>query len=105
MPAFGMRISWLASAVACLLSLPALGQTPNPALNQTPTTPASTLQVNDIPPGQTHLTPAQLPPKEPEVSFKSGVLTVVADNSTLAAILRAVEKNAGIKVHGSIPED
>src|SRR5579883_2536283 len=95
MPAFRAWKPWFVLALACALA-------PMPAVCQTP---ASTLQVNDLAPGQTQLTPAQMPPKEPEVSFKDGMLGVSADNSTLAAILRAVEKNAGIKVQGSIPED
>src|SRR5271155_2294438 len=98
MPALEAWRSRIGLAVVCgLLSLSALSQTPG--------TPASTLQVNDIPVGQTQLTPAQMPPKPPEVSFQNGELTVAADNSTLASILHAVEKSAGIKLEGNVPED
>ncbi len=51
------------------------------------------------------LLPGQLPPKAPEISYKAGNLTVVADNSSLSAILHGVEKRTGIKLEGNAPED
>ena len=104
MPASHTRKWLLYLSIPCVcLAMPALTPAQNaPAAVPTPT---SQMQVSDIPAGQQHLTPAQMPPKDPTVSFQNGSLTVVAENSTLSAILHAVEKTAGIKLQGTPPED
>jgi hypothetical protein len=76
------------------LALPLIAQGPMP------TPPQS--QANDA---SQHLTPAQMPPNQPTVTFQNGSLTVIAENSTLSSILNAVGKDAGIKLEGNPPED
>jgi hypothetical protein len=44
------------------------------------------------------LTPEQMPATPPQVAFNSGQLTIIADNSTLGDILRAVRKQTGASV-------
>ncbi|HYX70672.1 MAG TPA: hypothetical protein VE825_16175, partial [Terriglobales bacterium] len=43
-------------------------------------------------------TPGQLPPSPPQVSFRDGLLTVNAQNSTLADILTAVRTQTGATI-------
>ena len=40
-------------------------------------------------------TPAQMPPTAPQVTYSNGLLTIVANNSTLSDILRAVAARTG----------
>ena len=44
------------------------------------------------------LTPEQMPPVPPQVTYRNGLLTIIATNSTLADILRAVSVNIGANV-------
>jgi len=44
------------------------------------------------------LTPEQMPPVPPQVTYRNGLLTIIATNSTLADILRAVSVNTGANV-------
>lgn len=44
------------------------------------------------------LTPEQMPPVPPQVSYRNGLLTIVATNSTLSDILRAVSVRTGATV-------
>jgi hypothetical protein len=44
------------------------------------------------------LSPEQLPATPPQVAFSSGILTIVANNSTLGDILRAVHHQTGASV-------
>ncbi len=44
------------------------------------------------------LTPGQKAPTPPQVSYSNGLLTVVADNSTLGDILRAVQAKTGASI-------
>jgi len=44
------------------------------------------------------LTPEQMPPVPPQVTFNNGLLTIVATNSTLADILHAVSVRTGASV-------
>ena len=42
-------------------------------------------------------TPAQMPPKSPQVWYEGGQLTIIAENSTLGDILAAVQKLTGVQ--------
>jgi hypothetical protein len=44
------------------------------------------------------LTPEQMPPVPPQVTYRNGLLTIVATNSTLADILQAVSARTGASV-------
>jgi hypothetical protein len=44
------------------------------------------------------LSPEQMPSSPPQVSFNSGILTIIANNSTLGDILRAVHRQTGAAV-------
>jgi len=44
------------------------------------------------------LSPEQMPASPPQVSFNGGILTIVANNSTLGDILRAVRRQTGATV-------
>ena len=46
----------------------------------------------------TPLSPEQMPSSPPQVSFNSGILTIIANNSTLGDILRAVHRQTGAAV-------
>lgn len=44
------------------------------------------------------LTPAQMPPSAPQVSYEDGQLTIIAENSTLGDILSAVHQLTGAQI-------
>jgi hypothetical protein len=44
------------------------------------------------------LSPEQMPASPPQVAFNSGILTIIANNSTLGDILRAVHRQTGATV-------
>jgi len=44
------------------------------------------------------LSPEQMPSTPPQVAFNSGILTIIANNSTLGDILRAVHRQTGASV-------
>jgi len=50
------------------------------------------------PPVPALLTPEQMPPVPPQVTYRDGLLTIVASNSTLADILQAVSARTGASV-------
>ena len=50
------------------------------------------------PPPPAPLTPEQMPPVPPQVTYNNGLLTIVATNSTLADILQAVSARTGASV-------
>lgn len=50
------------------------------------------------PPPPAPLTPEQMPPVPPQVTYSNGLLTIVATNSTLADILQAVSARTGASV-------
>lgn len=49
--------------------------------------------------------PYKLPPSPPQVSYVDGQLTVVANNSTLADVLNAVQNKLGAQIEGVTPND
>jgi len=50
------------------------------------------------PPPPAPLTPEQMPPVPPQVTYSNGLLTIVATNSTLADVLQAVSARIGASV-------
>ncbi len=59
--------------------------------------PAAMVQPTPAPPPSPP-TPAQLPPSAPRVTYQNGLLTVVANNSTLGDILNAVGSKTGASI-------
>ena len=68
--------------------------------------PETTVEVVPPPPPPPPPRPEQMPAVPPQVTFQSGKLTIIARNSTLGDILRAVriKTGANIEVPGSAPE-
>src|SRR5947208_13097505 len=87
-----------------ILALPAGGvgvaQTPQGA----PDPPAQTRVVQDTvtqPPAQpVALTPSQMPPSLPRITYAGGKLTVGASNATLDDVLAGIAKAIGANVQG-----
>jgi hypothetical protein len=50
------------------------------------------------PPAPVALNPEQMPPAPPQVTYQNGLLTIVADNSTLSDILHAVAARTGATI-------
>ena len=65
---------------------PAPQSQPQPGITQQPVTSQPAVQQPQPPSGA-----EQQPPNPPRVSFVGGLLTVVAENSTLADVLKAIE--------------
>ena len=100
-------------AAACVLLATSLeAQTvqkhPTPSLNgrKSPGTAAQKLPeaapeppaAEPPPPPPRHLTPEEMPPKAPEVSWDGQLLTITSDNSTLADILTTVRTLTGAEL-------
>jgi hypothetical protein len=66
--------------------VPAPAATPAPIASPTPMQPMS---------------PADMPPAPPQVTFRNGLLTVNAVNSTLASLLTAIRNKTGIEFEGA----
>ena len=47
------------------------------------------------------MNPAEMPPAPPQVTFRNGLLTVNAVNSTLASLLTAIRNKTGIEFEGA----
>ena len=73
---------------------PGQGQTPSGQLGQQPPEPVA----------QTPTGPALQPPSPPRVSYTSGQLTVIANNSALSDIMNAIEHATGVRVEGTRPD-
>jgi hypothetical protein len=71
-----------------------------------PAAPETTVEVVPPPPPPPPPRPEQMPAVPPQVTFQNGKLTIIARNSTLGDILRAVRTKTGatIDVPGSAPE-
>jgi hypothetical protein len=93
-----LRLRFLHAAVfACLVVSCAAQSAPQPPSRAKQPVqknlPASQLIAPPAP-----LSPEQVPASPPEVAFNSGMLTIVARNSTLGDILRAVHRQTGAAV-------
>ena len=60
-----------------------------------PVEPEPVFEMTPVPPPPPPLTPGQMPPNAPRVSFEDGLLSIAAENSTLADILTAVKASTG----------
>jgi hypothetical protein len=79
---------------------PASPQLPS-TLPPTPTTiPTTTPAPPPIP-----LTPSQLPPNRPRVTYTDGTLSVTADNASLNQILRQISTDTGMKITGGVKDE
>ncbi|HET9790617.1 MAG TPA: hypothetical protein VFR08_04880 [Candidatus Angelobacter sp.] len=81
------------------------GQTKSPTKAVTSTrgvpTPAATPAPIASPTPMQPMSPADMPPVPPQVTFKNGLLTVNAVNSTLASLLTAIRNKTGIEFEGA----
>ena len=69
-------------------------------------TPETTVEIVPPPPPPPPLRPEQMPAVAPQVTFQNGKLTIIARNSTLGDILRAVHSKTGanVELSGSATE-
>lgn len=90
---------WSAIAITCLLAGSCFAQQ-SPASRVAHRRPSVAKQELAAQPPQppVPLSPEQMPASPPQVAFNSGILTVIADNSTLGDILRAVHRQTGAAV-------
>ena len=86
----------LMAVIAFFITSYAAAQTP--ARPARPALPAAIQQPTPQAEAATPLSPEQMPSSPPQVSFNSGILTIIANNSTLADILRAVHRQTGATV-------
>jgi hypothetical protein len=64
-------------------------------------TPAATPAPIASPTPMQPMSPADMPPAPPQVTFRNGLLTVNAVNSTLASLLTAIRNKTGIEFEGA----
>lgn len=107
---FSIAILLLGCAVALPgVATPDLAQTSTPPGNANlktgaePTGPKSQdeqeeASTPDPEPNPIPLTPAQMPPVPPQVSYKNGELTIIAENCSLGDILIAVRRLTGVEI-------
>ncbi len=84
------------SIVFCLLVVNSAYSAQKPSAAKKTVDPAPQVQQEVPPPAP--LTPEQMPAVAPQVSYQNGKLTIVARNSTLGDILRAVKARTGAEV-------
>jgi len=99
--------AFLTVVMACILApLYAAAQAPPqrgarpgpPRANDQPKQQAAPVSPSQQAAPVTPLSPEQMPSSPPQVSFSSGILTIIANNSTLGDILRAVRRQTGAVV-------
>jgi hypothetical protein len=90
-----MQFRFLAvAAMTCLLAGPCRANQPNAKVRHAaPPVAASPAAAPAVP-----LRPEQMPATPPQVAFQRGLLTIIAENSTLGDILRAVRNQTGAAV-------
>ncbi len=88
-----------------LATVCSLGATQKHAAHKQPT-PETTVEVVPPPSPPPPLRPEQMPAVAPQVTFQNGKLTIIARNSTLGDILRAVHTKTGanVELSGSATE-
>jgi len=95
----------LAAACLSFATLLAAQSVPLPASKPSAAVPASSLlpatPVTVEPPA----TPAQRPPHRAEITFTSGTLSVLANNSSLNQILREISRATGITISGGVSDE
>ncbi len=115
MTLFWRQAAAIAASLLLLLTCSAVGQTPAaraPGASATPparkaahaarhkrgTSKPSPVAAPETLPPPAPLTPEQMPPAPPEVTYQNGLLTIVATNSTLSDILHSVATRTGATV-------
>ena len=98
-----MNRRFLALAASCLLAVPCFGQWDKivPQGRTRVTRPPQAIAVPALPTASDSsavLRPEQMPAVPPQVNFQHGQLSIVAQNSTLGDILRAVRNQTGAAV-------
>jgi hypothetical protein len=88
-----LRFAFVVSLLATLVCLPGVAQ--KPKKTRVAAVPAQVAKPVAPP---VELLPSQKPSVPPEVSYKNGSLTIVAENSTLGDILRAVHVQTGAAI-------
>jgi hypothetical protein len=81
-----------AATTATKESRSATKTTPTPVPTPTPVTSPTPMEA---------MKPADMPPVPPQVTFKNGLLTVNAVNSTLSSLLTAIRNKTGIEFEGA----
>jgi hypothetical protein len=84
-------MSWYAAAQAPAQRAPGGGQPLSIQQLKQPAAPSTAAPATRLP-------PEQMPSSPPQVAFNSGILTIIANNSTLGDILRAVHRQTGAAV-------
>jgi len=74
--------------------------TPAPAGAGNPTVPGAGPFVAAAPTPQAPSTPAEMPPVPPQVTYRDGLLTVNAPNSSLSTVISAIRAKTGIEFEG-----
>ena len=94
-----MRLCCAAVLIAqAVVSAVAFAQTPS-ALPPTPPTATTAVQSESSP-----IAPTPAPTRAAQISYQMGQLTVIAENSSLSAILSGIAAKTGMKVTGSVAD-
>jgi hypothetical protein len=98
----GVIVAWLLFLLPCsalaqtpAAAWPAAGKTTQASGHKRTKSKPSPVPAQVTPPTPAPLTPEQMPPAAPQVTYRDGLLTIVASNSTLSDILRAVAARTG----------
>jgi len=84
------------------VSVPSAQSSTQPGQAQSPSGQLAQPPQAQVPP--TPSGPALQPPSPPRVSYSSGQLTVIANNSALSDIMSAIEHATGVRVEGTRPD-
>lgn len=92
-----MKVKLLFTAVVCLVASCAAAQaSPQRRFHKQPVQKDAPAPQQVVPAAP--LSPEQMPASPPQVAFSTGILTIIANNSTLGDILRAVHRQTGASV-------
>ena len=89
---------FVASLLVVAAAIPAAGQSQQAPKRKHPVKKEQPAPAPEPPPPPPPLTLEQMPASPPKVSFRDGMLTIVAENSTLGDVLRAVRSQTGAAV-------
>ncbi|HKD02952.1 MAG TPA: hypothetical protein VKB77_11000 [Terriglobales bacterium] len=100
------KLSISLSVLVFALSASSFASATQKHVTKKPAVPETTVEVVPPPPPPPPPRPEQMPAVPPQVSYQDGKLTIIARNSTLGDILRAVHVKTGasIELAGSAPE-
>ncbi len=97
---------FVASLLSVAAAIPAAGQSQQAPKRNHPVKKEQPAPALEPPPPSPPLTLEQMPASPPKVLFRDGMLTIVAENSTLGDVLRAVRSQTGaaVEVPGNATE-